>query len=340
MIMTLVDRIRALAPLLKDRPWARWAGYPGFFLVAFFAFFWLTFPSEQLASRIELEAKRRFDVQLEVGSARPALFSGVVLKDVDWILKDDGTGSRPGKSPAVAAAAKGEGGGGEGGGEEPAPPPGPPRVRVDRATVKLGIFNTLRGRTDVSFDVDAFGGEIEGRVIAGEDERTITATAHDVDLARSPIKASGLELEGMLRELTVEVKAEGGDIQKAEGTVLLKGEKLVLEGGEVQHYDLPRIELGELDGAIEIGGGKADFTTFEVKGADLEAKIEGFVRLAAKTTSSTVSGKIKLKPSDAWWAKNESLKSIANMALPAQKDGFRLINVFGQVAKPSFRPQR
>jgi type II secretion system protein N len=131
-----------------------------------------------------------------------------------------------------------------------------------------------------------------------------------------------------------------GDIQKAEGTIALKGEKLVLKGGEVQHFSLPRIEMGELDGTIDVGSGKADFTHFEVKGADLEARIEGFIRLAERTTSSTVSGKIRLKPSDAWWTKNESLKSIANMALPAQKDGYRLINVFGQLAKPSFRPQR
>ena len=35
--MPFADRIRALAALLKDRPWATWLGYPAFFSLAFFA---------------------------------------------------------------------------------------------------------------------------------------------------------------------------------------------------------------------------------------------------------------------------------------------------------------
>jgi type II secretion system protein N len=339
--MALVDRLRALPALLRDRPWALWVGYPAFFSLAFFAAFWLTFPSQQLASRVELEAKRALGIQLHVGSARPSLLAGLTLRDVEWVMAEGGTPGEdapPPPAPVPAAAAPGAGGG------APTPaaaaPAGPPAVKIARATVRMGLINTLRGRRDISFDADAFGGAIDGRFVAGKDEQTITAHLRDVDLAQSPMRSYGLNLEGHVKQLDVEIKTPEGDIQKAEGTVVLKGENLVLQGGEVQHFDLPRIELGSLEGTVEIGGGKADFSKFETKGNDLEAKIEGFVRLASKLGSSTLSGKIKLKPSDGWWTKNESLRSIANMALPAQKDGFRLINVFGQVAKPSFRPQR
>ena len=67
-----------------------------------------------------------------------------------------------------------------------------------------------------------------------------------MDLARSPAKeAWGLDLEGVLKELAIDVTAEEGDVQKAEGTVLLRGENLVLKGGQVGQEDFfGRVQTG------------------------------------------------------------------------------------------------
>jgi type II secretion system protein N len=89
---------------------------------------------------------------------------------------------------------------------------------------------------------------------------------------------------------------------------------------------------------IPIEAGKATIEALSLQGADLEANVEGgLVRLAPKLSQSTLAGKLKIKPSDDWWTRNEMLKNMANFALPAGKDGFRTITLAGQLRSPCAR---
>lgn len=220
--------------------------------------------------------------------------------------------------------------------EAPAPPDG---IHLDSLTAKVDLFSAIRGRQGVSFDARAWGGRIEGKLSIGEDSRRIAIRAKGIVLEQSPILAvAGLDLEGKLETLELELAAEGADFSAAAGQLVIKGDSLVLRGGEVQHFELPRIVLGTLDGKVDVRDGKADTDTFEIRGADLDAKLAATVRLAPELASSTLSGKLQLKPSDDWWNRNEMLKTAANFAMPASSDGWRSLNLHGQLRRPGFRP--
>jgi len=220
--------------------------------------------------------------------------------------------------------------------EAPTPPEG---IHLDSITAKVDLLSAIRGRQGVSFDARAWGGRIEGKISMGEDSRRIAVRAKGIVLEQSPILAvAGLDLEGKLEILELDLAAEGADFSNAAGQLVIKGDSLVLRGGEVQHFELPRVALGTLDGKVDVQDGKADTDTFEIHGADLDAKLAATVRLAPELASSTLTGKLQLKPSDDWWNRNEMLKTAANFAMPASSDGWRSLNLHGQLRRPGFRP--
>ncbi|WP_169788780.1 type II secretion system protein GspN [Vulgatibacter incomptus] len=211
-------------------------------------------------------------------------------------------------------------------------------IHIDSLTLKAELFALLRGKQAFSFDASAWGGRLRGRVDPGE-TLVIRARASGFDLARSPLKSvSGLDLVGKLATLDLDLTAEKGDFSKADGELLIKGEDLVLNGGEIQHFELPRVVLGTLDGKIAIKEGKADVDSFGLEGQDVAAKVQATLRLSPQILASTINGKVLLKPSDDWWNRNELLKTAANFALPAGSDGWRSVNVYGQLQHVSFRP--
>jgi type II secretion system protein N len=269
-------------------------------------------------------------MDVEIDKVRLAGMSGLTLHDV-VIGSDLDAGIPPAVVPEGAEGA-----------EAPAPvPAGPPRLHLDSVTAKADVLALITGKRAVKFDVEAFGGDLRGKVVMGDEEQVFTAKARKIDFSQSPLKEfAGLDLVGRIDELTIDLRSPGQDFSKADGTVELHGNELVLNGGEVQMFELPKIMLGKLDGRIEFKEGVADFEEFVIKGDDLEARIEGNMRLMPVLKQTSLTGKLRLKPSDDWWNRNELLKSAASFALPAGKDGWRTISVFGQIDKPNFRPQK
>ncbi len=312
---------------LLAKPWMKWLGYPAFFNVALLGFFYLSFPYEALRDRIVHEARDRAGLELEIGSVRLAGVTGLVLRDVAMRVEDDG---------GAAAAA-------EGGAEGEAPAPaGPQKITVDRVQVNAEVLPLLRGDKAFSFEAEAWGGELSGRFEKGKEKQVIAARGERFLLAKSPLRAlAGLDLEGLVSSFELELASDGKDFSKANGKLVLKGESLTLNGGDVQGFELPKIVLGTLDARVPVEAGKATVEAFTISGADLEAQLESTViRLAPRLASSSLVGKLKVRPSDEWWNRNEMLKNMANFALPAGKDGWRTINLTGQLQKPGFRPQK
>lgn len=334
---------------LRGKRWVRWIGYPLFFNLAFWAALHLTFPYDALRDRIVTEASRASGMKVEIGKVRLAGVSGITLKDVDL--------SKEGAEFAAAAAAEAAAGGGEGaapgegaeaaaaagapeGAAAPAPA-GPPKIHFDSVTAQADLFSLIRGKRALKFSAEAWGGELDGRMMMGEEESVLEARGSGIDLAKSPLKdLAGLDLVGTLDRLTIDLKSPGPDFSKADGEIAIDGKGLLLNGGEVQHFELPKIAMGELGGKIKVEKGNGTFDKLGLKGDDLEAQIEGTLRLAPVFKQSSLNTKLKIKPSDDWWNKNEMLKTAANFALPADKNGWRVINVYGQIAHPNFRPQK
>lgn len=309
---------------LQGKRWVRWVGYPAFFQLAFLVCLHLTFPYDALRDRLADEARAATGMDVEIGKVRLAGLSGIELRDV--IL------SEPGHAPVPAAAEEGE---------EPIDRPPAKRIALDSVTAKADVMAMIRGQRAMKFAARAFGGSLNGRFRFSDDESIFLADAKGLDFAQSPLLPMvGLDLDGTLDRLQIELRSPGPDFSKADGKVQIQGADLVLNGGEVQHFELPKIVLGTLDGTLQIEKGEGNFETFSIQGDDLEARVEGNVRMGAMLSQSTLTGRLKIKPSDDWWGRNELLKTAANFALPAQSDGFRTLTVYGPVSKLNFRPQK
>lgn len=318
---------------LKGKAWTKWVGYPLFFNLAFTAGIYLTFPYDPLRDRIEAAARDGTGMEVEIEKVRLAGLTGLRLEGVELLPE------RLAQAAATAAAMEATGAAEEGQ-EAPRPEP-PPRIRLDEVTAKAEVLSLLRGRKAVRFAVEAFGGEARGRLELGDEERAFRARMRDLDLAASPLRAlAGLDVAGRVAEVRIDLRSAGKDFSKADGSIEIRGEGLLVNGGTVQMFDLPQIALGTLDARIVVDGGLATFERFQVEGPDVQAEIEGSVRLQPVLTASSLSGKLRVKPSDDWWNRNQMLKTAADLALPANKDGWRNIGLFGPLSRPSFRPQR
>ena len=318
------------------KSWLRWLGYPAFFQLAFLAGIYLTFPYDELRDRIVAEAERATSMDVEVEKVRLRGISGLTLHGV--LLADPAAAEAAAEAAPPASA--------EEAGDEGAEPaaealPEPKRIYVDRMSAKADLLALALGKRAFSFDADAFGGSLEGKVVLGEEEQVLTASVRGIDFAQTPLKAfAGLDLAGRLDEVQVDLRSPGNDFSKAEGTVRIRGEELQLNGGEVQMFELPQVALGTLEGRLEFKEGVGTIEEFKVAGSDLEAEIDGSVRLQGGLRNSSITGKLRLKPSDDWWNRNEMLKTAANFALPAGKDGWRTISIYGLLGSPKFRPQK
>lgn len=307
---------------IQGKRWVKWVGYPAFFNVAFLAGLHLTFPYDTLRDRMAGEARKATGMNVEIGKVRLAGVTGVKITDLAL--------SQSGSADYVVSN------------EDGAPPPAPPaRIEIDSLTAKADVFALLSGKKAVKFAIDAWGGELNGRFVSSQDETVLTASAKGINLAQSPVQAfAGLDLEGTLDSLKVDLQSPGADFSQADGTIEIDGNGLLLNGGEVQQFELPKIALGALRGKITLAKGEGEFETFSIDGEDLEARIDGKLRLAPAFSQSSLNGNLRLKPSDDWWNRNEMLKTAANFALPAKSDGWRVIAIYGQLGRPGFRPQR
>lgn len=324
--MTFLDKLRG-------KSWLRWLGYTSFFNLVFYGALYLTFPYEPLRDRIVAEARDRMGLNLRIGKVRLAGVSGIKLSDVE--LLTSGTSSSLSSAELARRAASSE----EEGEEAPPIPPPAGQLHVSSITAKANLLAAIRGKQAFSFSVDAWGGRVRGSVAQGKESRAIRIDARDIDLERSPVQHyAGLDLEGTLKRFSLDLDSKGTDFTNAEGAIELHGEGLLLRGGEVQQFELPAVALGDLDGKIGIKEGRAETEVFELVGPDIEANLELSVRLAAQVATSTLTGKLRLKPSDDWWERNELLKTAADFALPAEGDGWRALNLHGQLQKPGFRP--
>lgn len=309
------------------KAWLRRAAYPAFFNLAFLAGIYLTFPYDTLRDRIVSEAERATKMDVAIDKVRLAGFSGIRLHGLQ--IADPAAAEM-----AATAAALAEG-------EEPTPLPQPKVLYLDSASARADMLGLVLGKRAFRFDVEAFGGTLDGRISMGEEEQHFELHARGIDFGQSPLQAfAGLDLAGRVDTLDLEVRSPGPDLGKANGALTIRGDGLQLNGGEVQMFELPQMALGSLEGEVKIEDGVASFDVFQIRGTDLEAEIEGDVRLAGGMRNASINGKLKLKPSEDWWKRNEMLQAAANFALPAGKDGWRTVAIYGMLNSPKFRPQK
>lgn len=295
-----------LSTWLREKRWARWTAYAAFSWVVFSFSLYLTFPSDMVKERV-VEMAQRSGLRLRVESASLAFPPGLTLRDSYLILRDADPEAEKG---AVA-------------------------IHVSRLTVRPSLLGLVTGKPGVSFDARLWDGKVSGKAAKGEEGGKLQVRASGLDLSRSVLSAIGLQTVGKVDELRLEVAGES--LREMVGELSIKGEGLVIEGGSINEFELPKVALGTLEGKVAIGDGKAEFENFEANGEDLSAAVEGTIRLADRLSQFTVQTRLRFRPTEDFWERNEMLRAGASMALKKDDDGFHSVQMYGQLTKPRFR---
>lgn len=299
--------------------WKRLLAYAAFSLVSLVLAIFLTFPYEALKDRARTEADAA-GLFLRIGSMGPGFFS---VRATDLRLSKKVKG-------AEAAA--------------------PEALQIDSVSVGPSLFPP-----GLKVNAKLLGGSafVRVSVLGG-----VRAELDEVDLSKGNMKGfSGVDLAGKLSgdlALSIPRSAVGNappqpDLGLATGTVALIGQGLTVNGGtmnlvipmygnEPTPLDLPKIQLGDLNGKLSFdkGAGKVDELT--QKSPDLEASVSGTVKLAKRLEYSELAMEVRFKP-DPEFQKRLGLIGAAFSAIgPDPKDtSWRLGRLSGFLGKPAFR---
>ena len=293
-----------MSPTAKNRL-QLFVGYPAFFSFAFVLMLYITFPYGALADRLSLEAKRSANLDIKIGSLGPAFLGFTARKVAITPPKQEGQTAEP----------------------EP--------IVIDEVFVRPTVLPL-----GVAFKSSLFGGTVSGSFVPLRSRPQLLLTAKNVDLGKSGSKAAmGLDMAGTLGA-SVDVTYDPTDFSRSSGKVSLSGGALLINGGTVMQYDLPKVDLGQLDAEVKIDQGKATIEAFTLKGNDVEAEISGEVVLAQKLPFSSLNLKVKFKPQDDFLKRNSFIATGLNYAMARDSKGYYTANVDRFLGNPHFAPVR
>ena len=293
--------------------WRQTAAYVAFFAFAFVVALRLTFPVEAVKERLILDASAE-GYQVKVNDLSPSGLVGIRAREVT-VITADGT-----------------------------------RIPLEELSVGLRIWPTLRGRRSYTFDASIFDGHVVGFTDVGKTSEQYQARITGIDLARASVvrAATGLDLGGILSG-NVDVTLDPKDPSKSTGSLAFEIKDGAIRGGRVPvpgmegGLTVPPVKLGTVAARGTVKAGRADFATLESKGDDVDVVAEQFfIQLQPKVGHSALSGKARVRPTEAFWRKEQvaPLKPLIEMGLASARgqDGGFGFQFYGTLAKPQARP--
>jgi type II secretion system protein N len=234
----------------------------------------------------------------------------------------------------------------------------PQKIEFSEATVRYGILSSLFGGTDMSFGLEAFGGEASGSYETHGKDETIEATLDAIDIGRvEPIVGIlGVPLQGKLAG-TVKLVMPEGKAAKGSGSVSLEMIDVVVGDGKAKikgALALPPITVGKVGIAGEAKDGTLKVTKLSAGGKDLDLQGEGRISMRALATDSICDVQARFKINDSYRGKNDVTKTLFGvpgsnapalfeLADPRIKqskraDGFYAWAIRGPLGKPDLIP--
>lgn len=306
----------------RTEPWKIAIGYAAFSLLAFFFFFYVTFPYGALRERLQTEAAAQ-GYQLEMRGMGPGFF-GVTARGVSLLRR---------------------------------PTPGD-NARLEPLQVDSIAFRPSLLPLGLAFRASLMDGKITGSV-GGLGELDLDLEASDLDLSAGNMKAfSGLDLSGTLNgRLTLDVPrvtpAGAGqragaepDFAQATGSLVLDGEDVVLNGGTVTvpmygqptPVDLPKITLGQLNARVAFEKGQGKVEALEAQSTDVDVKGSGGVKLARRLELSELNVELRFKP-DPQFQKRLGMigAGMSMLQVDRQDPQYRMARLTGFLGRPTFR---
>ncbi|WP_394848813.1 type II secretion system protein GspN [Pendulispora brunnea] len=341
---SLRQRISTFIPpaLLKDewkerfQKWTPRIGIPLFYLTCLLIFASVTFPYDKLKDKLvaSFNASQKPGAgqqELHIDEMTSSFVTGVKMKGVRLLS----LATEPGKPPV--------------------------ELKIDQAKARISVLPLIIGHRNVSFHLDAFGGEVDGVFEEAGKDRHVNVEISAVDLkAIEPLAAAlGLPVEGKLTG-TVDLFMPEGKAVKGSGTVNLAASEVAVGDGVAKikagmlPITPPKVAVGDLSFVAEAKEGILRVTKLAASGKDVDLSGDGRVQMREMATESVCDLNVKFKISDGFRGKNDMAKSLfgppgsSSGALiemdPKVKqaktsDGFYAFHVRGQLGRPDFEPR-
>jgi type II secretion system protein N len=308
-------------PERRIEPWKIALGYAAFSVLAFFFFFYVTFPYGALRERLEAEAAAQ-GYQVQMRGMGPGFF-GVTARGVSLQRR-----------PAPGEEARAE------------------PLQVDSIAFRPSIIPL-----GLAVRASMMDGTITGTV-GGLGDLDLDLEASDLDLSGGNMKAfSGLDLTGTLSgRFTLDVprttppgpgqRSAAPDFAQASGSLVLEGDEVGINGGTVTvpmygqptPVDLPKIALGDLNARIVFDKGQGKVDALDAQSTDVDLRGSGTVKLARRLELSELNVELRFKP-DPQFQKRLGMigAGMSMLQVDRQDPEYRLARVTGFLARPTFR---
>ena len=190
----------------------------------------------------------------------------------------------------------------------------PEKIEIDEAKVRYGILSSLFGGSDMSFDVEAFGGRATGSYETHGSDRSIDVTLEDIDIGRvEPLtKILGVPLQGKLGG-SISLAMPEGKASKGTGSVSLEVADVSVGDGKAKikgALALPTVNVGAVTLSAEAHDGLLKITKLIAGGKDVDLQGDGRVSMRELATDSLCDAQIRFKINDVYRAKSDITKSL------------------------------
>lgn len=274
-----------------------WMAYPSAYLALFCVFAYCTFPYDRLKQRLEagFNAAQQSSPEashLQIDEATWSWrFPGVVLKGITLI------------PPVASALTSGE------------TPVERPAIQAEQVYARIAPLSMLFGTTDVTYDIDGFGGVISGTMTVSGESKHLVAEFEGVDPGQLPgvVETLELPLSGVMTG-NIDLRLPEGKISGAEGVVDIEISDLKIGNGKTKIrglFALPTLDAGTMKFRATATQGKIKIEEFETKGTDIEASGEGRLRLRDTMALSMIEQlSLSYKFSDKYRDKDDTTRSL------------------------------
>lgn len=315
----------------------RWVGYLALYLLAFIVFAYISFPYDRL---------RQYVVSTYNASQTGQGTNRLEIDELSWSWRFPGVVA-DGVRLVIPAPPAREG-------EKQAPPR---YLEAEEVFVSASPLALLTGSREASFGARALDGQLEGWASDSESGRRLELTLDGVNPGGIPQLAEliGLPLGGSLSG-NVSVEIPERNIVKAEGTVDLAAEDLILGDGKAKIQNaiaLPELHMGAFALKAQISGGRLRIEECSARGRDLDLSMTGSIRLRPRVETSIADLELKFSFAEKYRTQSDLTKALFGQPdskipglfdtatgshLTKQEDGTYAARLAGPVARLTPRP--
>lgn len=188
----------------------------------------------------------------------------------------------------------------------------------------------------VSFFGKAYQFSFDGS-ISPLGSQALTLKAKDIDLMKlGPLLEKGIELQGFLSEIDLDISLPQGRLSQSEGKIQLKGKNFLIDPAALSlPVPLPILDTGAIQVEATILNGRASLrnTSLGAPGKDIQLFANGDIQLNDRMESSKVDLRLRLKMSDKIFTAMPALKQMLSTLAAQQPDGFYAMKTSGTLER-------